>query len=126
MQRGGWGIAPPPWPAVGRRVHGTFEAVDVESGIMVILPVSRFGRLACWLALAFLVLFGALALLSSQQSPGATPAWLKAFGGVVFATGFAGGVVAVVALVKQRDRAVLNFLALLPALFVVGFLLFAE
>ncbi len=91
---------------------------------MKIAPSTKLGSIACWLALGFLVLFGLVASLSFQFQ--ATPAWLKALGGVAFAAGFAGGIVGVVAMVRKEERSLLAWLTFVPALFVAWFALFAE
>lgn len=73
-----------------------------------ILPTTRPGTWAAWLAVGYLVLM---------------PAWSVLPGGaaLAFASGLAGGVVALVAILRRGERALTVFAAVLPLAFVVLF-----
>lgn len=69
---------------------------------------------------------GWLLLEVAKLGPIGNPWWLRILGVTVFTAGFAGGVCAVLSMTRQHERALLVYLALLPALFVLWFLIFAE
>ncbi|HSP72111.1 MAG TPA: hypothetical protein VLN26_07080 [Gaiellaceae bacterium] len=73
-----------------------------------ILPTTRPGTWAAWLAVGYLVLM---------------PAWSVLPGGaaLAFASGLAGGVLALVAILRRGERALTVFAAVLPLAFVVLF-----
>ena len=75
-----------------------------------VLPTTRLGRYAVFFALAAFVL---------------NFAWLILPGGAAlsFACGIVGGVVALVAIFRRHERAVTVFLAVLPLVFAVAFVL---
>jgi len=86
-------------------------------------PTTRLGRLAGWLGLAFLGWFVVNQLLIGMQQMIDLPRWpLIAYGLGGLALGLAAGVVALVAIVRKRERSVVAFLATLPALLVLVFL----
>ncbi|MFA5862334.1 MAG: hypothetical protein WDA16_11635 [Candidatus Thermoplasmatota archaeon] len=91
---------------------------------MKISPTTKLGWAACWLALVSIVVFAIGAMISLRLD--GTPSWLRFVNVIAFAGGFAGGVCAVVSMLRQRERALLVFLTLIPALLVVMFVLFAE
>lgn len=78
---------------------------------LAILPTTRLGRWAVGLAAANVVLVLGWRLMGP----------LGAFPGFVF--GLAGGVVALVAILRRGERAIAVFAALVPFLFVVAFVL---
>jgi hypothetical protein len=73
-----------------------------------ILPTTRPGTWAAWLAVGYLVL---------------SPAWRILPGGAIaaFVSGLAGGVCALVAILRRGERALTVFAAVLPLAFVVLF-----
>jgi hypothetical protein len=78
---------------------------------VAILPTTRLGRWAVGLAAASFVLVLAWRVMGPA---GAVPG---------FACGLAGGVVALVAIVRRGERAITVFAALVPLMFVVFFVL---
>jgi hypothetical protein len=77
---------------------------------IVVLPTTREGTWAAWLALGYLV-----GMLAWMVLPGGA--------GLGFLAGIAGGVLALLAIVRRHERAVLVFVAVLPLLLVVAFVL---
>jgi len=73
-----------------------------------ILPTTRPGSWAVWLAVGYLVLM---------------PAWSVLPGGaaLAFASGLAGGVVGLVAILRRGERALTVYAAVLPLVLVVVF-----
>lgn len=92
-----------------------------------IAPTTRWGRVACRLALAFvawLVLNQALvvAFLGERSVEGASRVGLILLSWAGLGTGLAAGVVALLAMVRRRERGALVFAAMLPALAVLALL----
>lgn len=94
------------------------------------LPATRLGRIACWFALGFLGWFfvaNPVIMMANQPEglpiaePLRTVAIALSLAG--FASGLVGAVVALVAIVRSRERAIAVFAALAPGVFVVAFLL---
>lgn len=77
---------------------------------VTILPTTDLGRWAVWLAAAFFVLVVAASVVPRGAAIG-------------FACGLAGGVAALVAVMRDRERAVTVVAALVPLLIAVGFTL---
>ena len=75
-----------------------------------ILPTTKLGRWAVGLAAAFLPLVFAAAVVPRGAALG-------------FVCGLAGGVVALMAIVRERERAVTVFAALVPIAIAVAFVL---
>ena len=75
---------------------------------VLFLPRTEVGGWAVWLAVAF---FG-LVLLGTVVPRG---------GGLAFVCGLLGGVLALVAIVREHERALTVFAALVPLAFAVGF-----
>lgn len=85
---------------------------------MRIKPASRPGRIAGWLALAFLVdAFVVNTLIASRREVADALALgpLHLPGLVAFALAIAAGAAAIVALARHQDRALVVWLALVPA-----------
>ena len=80
-----------------------------EARRIAILPTTRLGRWAVGLAAAFIVLVLAWRVMGPA---GAAPG---------FACGLVGGVVALVAIFRHGERAITVFAALVPFVFVLGF-----
>jgi hypothetical protein len=78
---------------------------------IAILPTTRLGRWAVWLAVGFIVLVFAWRVMGPA---GAAPG---------FALGLAGGVVGLVAIFRRGERAITVFAAILPLALVVAFVL---
>ena len=76
-----------------------------------LLPTTRMGTWAVWLAVAHVVLMFSWSLLGRL---GGVP-------GLIL--GLAAGVVALVAIIRRRERAATVFASVLPLLTVVGFVL---
>lgn len=88
------------------------------------LPQTGPGWLSVVLAAVFVVLFS-LDFAVVLPSPGVEP-WIEAFFGIVLLVyGLAGGVEALYALIRCRERSVLLWLAMLPGLLVI-FLVIGE
>jgi cytochrome c oxidase subunit IV len=81
----------------------------VPRGRRPFLPTTPLGKWAAWLAVAYVVLQFAWRLLGPL---GAFPS---------FACGVAGGIVALVAVLRRGERAIAVYAAILPLLFVVVF-----
>jgi hypothetical protein len=77
---------------------------------ITILPTTPLGRWAGWLAVSFFVFVFAAPLVPRAAALG-------------FVLGFAGGVAALTAIVRERDRAVAVFAALAPLVIGVAFVL---
>ncbi len=96
---------------------------------MRFLPSTRLGRIACWLAVAFVAFFIANQALiglwdATSMSPwGAARGVLIAWGILGLSTGLVAGVLALVAVLRRRERGVAVFLAMVPGLFVLLFVL---
>ena len=75
-----------------------------------VLPTTRHGRWAARLALAYIVLVVAWAILPGGAAAG-------------FVAGLAGGGLALEAIIRQRERALTVFAAALPVFLVVAFVL---
>jgi hypothetical protein len=75
-----------------------------------ILPTTELGRRAAWLAGVSVLL-----LLLGR--------WLPLGAALSFLSGLAGSVVALAAILRRGERALTVFVALLPGLFVIGFIL---
>lgn len=85
-------------------------------------PTTPWGRASGWLALAFVgwfVVNQTLMGLGTQQPDALPRAFLIAQGLVGLATGALTGVVAIVAIVRFRERSPLVFVATLPLLLVL-------
>lgn len=107
----------------GRRGATRFPAFPVLPG-MHVKPTTRRGRIAGWLALAFLVWFvvnQVFVVLGQTYDVGGM--WLLGPAFLGFAAGLTGAVFALLAIVKDRERAVVAFLALLPGIMVLALLL---
>ena len=91
-------------------------------------PTTRLGRVACWLALAFVVLWFANSALAAivgtrvVAPEGALRVGLILFGIGVLSLGAVAGILGAVAIVRRRERAILVYLTLVPLAFVVLFL----
>lgn len=89
------------------------------------MPTTRWGRAACWFALAFLAWFFVVSPLtmalqgSTRSAP--VPA-LVALSIAGFASGGAAGGLALVAIVRARERSPLVYACLVPFAFVLIFL----
>ena len=82
------------------------------------LPSTRLGWYSVGLAATFVILFmiNAAVLL---PAPGIVP-WREAFVGIMLLVcGLAGGIAALIALIRCHERSALVWLALLPGLFVL-------
>lgn len=89
--------------------HKHARSVDGRRARLVVLPTTRLG----WWAVGLAACFFPLVLTASVVPRGA------AFG---FASGLAGGVVAIVAVSRDGERAVTVWSALIPLIVGVGFL----
>lgn len=91
-------------------------------------PTTRLGRVACWAALAFVVLWfanSALAALVGTRviaPEGMLRAALLSFGIGVLGLGLAAGILGAVAILRRHERAILVYLTLVPLAFVLLFL----
>lgn len=88
-------------------------------------PQTRLGRVAGWLALGFLAwfIFNQSIVVRDLPLEGAQRLGLIALGLSGLALGLVAGVVAVVAIVRRHERGALVFLAALPGVMVVAFVL---
>jgi hypothetical protein len=84
------------------------RASPVHHRRMPVLPTTPLGRWAAGLAVTFFPLVFAAALVPRAAAAG-------------FVCGLAGGVTALVAIVRDRERAVTVFAALVPLAIAVGF-----
>lgn len=89
------------------------------------LPTTRAGRLACWLALGFVAWFALNQVLMGlrQDLDGLPLAPLILVGWAGLALGLAAGGVGLWAVLRRRERGALVFLATLPGASVLLFLL---
>lgn len=83
-----------------------------------------------WLAVAFLIGFAINTVMVPIVGTSTSPAvndfsrtYLPYWGIALFACGFAAGAVALVAILKDKERSVITLLTLVPMLFVTVFLL---
>lgn len=88
-------------------------------------PATRLGWMAVWLGAAFLILWAinsTVFIPSTQDAP-----WrhvlLPYYGIIMLLCGLAGGVVGLIAILRNRERSWLVWLTLLPGAFVLLFLL---
>ena len=84
------------------------RALTVHHRQIPVFPTTPLGRWAAGLAVTFLPLVFAAALVPRAAAAG-------------FVCGLAGGVTALVAIVRDRERAVTVFAALVPLAIAVGF-----
>jgi hypothetical protein len=94
------------------------------------MPDTRLGRIAMWLALAFMVGLtlnvGIVAVVGESIDPAVNAfsrMYLPYWGVTLMGTGFVAGVMALVAILKQHERSIVTLFTVTPALFVVVFLL---
>ena len=94
------------------------------------LPVTALGKWSMWIAVAFIVMFAINAVFVGALGTSTDPGWqafsstyLPFYGIGMLAVGLAAGVVGLVAILKQKERSLITLLTILPALFVVVFLL---
>lgn len=96
------------------------------------LPVTRMGKAAAWLALAFTVGFGLNMPLVAVFGRTGAPDWLRPFlpfwGLAIMGVGVAAGICAVIATLKYKERSWAVWIAMVPGgfalLFVLGEFLF--
>jgi hypothetical protein len=88
-------------------------------------PRSQPGRWAVGLAAVFVVMWTISSFLLSSTTP--LPVWwqimLPFYGVVMLACGLGGGIAGVVAVIHRRERSLFVWLAILPGLFVIVFIL---
>lgn len=101
-----------------------------NGGFNAKMPVTKLGRVSMWLALAFVVMFiinmplvGVFGQTGNATLNEFSRTYLPYYGISMFAFGFAGGVVGLVAIFKQKERSLLTLLTVLPMLFVIVFLI---
>lgn len=107
------------------RVQGELGSTTGGSGFRS-MPATKLGRLAVYLAAAFVVLFAINSFVFMPMSGSAAP-WrqtvLPYYGVGMMAVGFIAGVVGLLAVLRQRERSWLVWLTLLPLASVVFFVL---
>ncbi len=103
---------------------------DPSRGFLTRLPTTRLGKVSMWLAVAFVVGFAINSVLVGVFGTSTNPAmnefsrtYLPYWGIALFSCGFLAGVVGLVAILKDKERSVVSLLTLVPALFVIVFLL---
>ena len=103
-----------------------------SGGFHAKLPSTNLGAWSMWLAVAFGVLWvlnmAAVAIFGRTTDPALNEfsrTVMPNFGMVWLLVGLGGGVVGLIAILKQKERSVVTLLALLPGLFCV-FLLLGE
>lgn len=89
------------------------------------LPTTPLGRLAARLGVAFVAWFASnqAIVVSGGVTEGPLRLAVIAFGLAGLALGLVTGIVATLAIVRQRERAILAFVLTVPALMVLAFLL---
>lgn len=86
-------------------------------------PSTRAGRLACWLALAFVAWFVLnQVLVVLNQDVGDARVLFILWGWMGLGIGLAASVIAAFAVAKRHERGWLVYATILPGLFVLGFL----
>jgi hypothetical protein len=88
------------------------------------LPTSPLGRYALWSAGAFLALIVSTTIVQSVTAP--PHASRLALVWLTLAAAVAGAVMALIAILRDKDRAILTFVALVPAVFSLLFELVFE
>ncbi len=108
-------------PATGGMTRQGFDAG---------LPKTTLGKWSMWLAAVFVVGMGINAALlavfgtSTNESLNEfSSTYMPYWGIVLFGCGFAAGVVGLIAIIKQHERSLVTLVTLVPALFVIVFLL---
>ncbi len=109
---------------------GTGLGDSARQGFNTKLPVTTLGKWSMWIAVAFIVMFAINTVFVGALGTSTDPGWqvfsstyLPYYGIGMLAVGFAAGVVGLVAILKQRERSLVTLLTIVPALFVVVFLL---
>ena len=88
------------------------------------MPASPLGRYSLWAAGGFLVLLVVNAVVQAVMEP---PGALRlALVWSALAAAVAAAVLALIAILRDKDRAILTFVAIMPALFALGFELIFE
>lgn len=111
-------------------VGGTGMAKTDDGGFHAKLPATKLGRISMWMAIAFIIAFGingAIVGVVGTSTDAAVNEFSRTYmpywGMVLMGTGFAAGVVGLVAILKDKERSLVTLLTLVPTLFVVMFLL---
>lgn len=104
--------------------------VSGSGGFVTRMPDTRLGRIAMWLALAFVVGFalniGIVAVVGESIDPTVNEfsrTYLPYWGVTLMGTGFVSGIVALFAIFREHERSIVTLLTVVPTLFVVMFLL---
>ena len=111
-------------------IQPSTTGVSSSGGFVTRMPDTRLGRVAMWLALAFVVGFalniGIVAVVGESVYPEVNEfsrTYLPYWGVALMGTGFVSGIVALFAIFKEHERSILTLLTVVPTLFVVMFLL---
>lgn len=99
---------------------------DSPGGIQLRLPTTSLGRWSMWLGVAFLAMFalnsvfvGIFGATTDPQLNYISRTYMPYYGIAMLLVGFSAGIVALVAVIRQRERSLVTMLTVLPALFVV-------
>lgn len=111
-------------------IQPSTTGVSSSGGFVTRMPDTRLGRIAMWLALAFVAGFtlnvGIVAVVGESIDPAVNEfsrTYLPYWGVALMGAGFVSGIVALFAIFKERERSILTLLTVVPTLFVVLFLL---
>ncbi len=107
----------------------TEGAEEPGRGFQTRLPSTKLGKWSMWLAVTFFIGF----ILNNAfvgifgRSEGAmrrfSETYLPYWGIALFMVGFSAGVCGLIAILKYKERSVVNLLAIVPSVFVILFLL---
>jgi hypothetical protein len=99
-------------------------------GFTAKLPSTTLGKWAMWLAVAFIIgfminsaLVGIIGTSTNAAVNDVSRTYMPYWGMVLFACGFAAGVVGLVAMLRDKERSLITLLTVIPMLFVIMFLI---
>lgn len=109
---------------------GTQAGTVKGSSFNAKLPTTTLGRWSMWLAVAFVVgfminnaLVGVFGSTTNATLSEFSRTYLPYWGIALFAVGLSSGVVGLIAVLKQAERSLVTLVCLIPALFVIVFLI---
>lgn len=112
------------------RMQPSTAGMPSGGGFTTRMPETRLGKVSFWLAIAFAVgfvlnmgLVGVVGTSTDAVVDEFARTYLPYWGVALMSTGFAAGVVAVLAILRQHERSIVTLLTVVPALFVIVFLL---
>jgi len=112
------------------QADGSQASGATRKGFDAKLPTTTLGKWSMWLAVAFVVMFAVNTVFVGVFGTSTDPAWrafsstyLPFFGIALMLCGLSSGVVGIVGILRQGERSLITLLTVVPALFVIVFLL---